>query len=99
MKQLSLAVRFACEIAAVVGIVWWDWPWSVVSGIVVVGIWGLWVAPKAQRRLTDPLRITVELVIFAAATVAYYEVGQTAVAIVFAVVSVATALAARPLEA
>jgi hypothetical protein len=85
-------VRFACEIAAVVAVVWWGWPvWGVVAGVCVVAVWGLWVAPKSARRLSDPARLVVELVIFALAAVGYAAVGQVALAIVFAVAAAATA--------
>jgi hypothetical protein len=85
-------VRFACEIAAVVAVVWWGWPvLGIVLGIAVILVWGAWVAPKAKRRLPDPLRLLVELGIFALATVAFAEAGQTAVAVVFAAASVLTA--------
>jgi hypothetical protein len=86
------AVRFACEIAAVVAIVWWGWPVvGILLGIAIIAVWGAWVAPKAQRRLPDPMRLLVELGIFALATVAFVEVGQTVLAVVFAVAAVATA--------
>jgi hypothetical protein len=54
-------------------------------------VWGAWVAPKAKRRLPDPLRLLVELAILALATVAFAELGQTALAIVFAVAATTTA--------
>ena len=92
MSFLVHGVRFLCEIAAVVAVVWWGWPiWGVVAGAVVIAVWGAWVAPKARRRLPDPARLFVELGIFALATVAFLEVGQPVVAVVFAVASVATA--------
>jgi hypothetical protein len=85
-------VRFACEIAAVAALVWWGWPFlGILLGIAVIAVWGAWVAPKARRRSPDPWRLAIELAIFALATLAFVEVGQTAVAIVFAVAAVVTA--------
>ena len=93
---MSLALRFACEIGAIVGLVWWGWPVvGIALGIVVILFWGAFVAPRARRRLGDPLRLVCELVIFAGATAAYLAVGQTAVGIAFAVAAVATALLVR----
>jgi hypothetical protein len=92
MKALNLTVRFACEIAALVAFVWWGWPlvgWVVALAVAV--IWGLVVAPKATHRLPDPSRLLVELVIFASATVAFYETAGTAVAAVFGVLAVVSA--------
>jgi hypothetical protein len=85
-------VRFACEIAAVVALVWWGWPvLGILAGVAVIAGWGAWVAPKARRRLPDPMRLLVELGIFALATVAFAEVDQIVLAVVFAVAAVATA--------
>jgi predicted histidine transporter YuiF (NhaC family) len=92
VSWLVNGVRFACEIAAVVAVVWWGWPvLGIVLGVAVIAVWGAWVAPKAKRRLPDPLRLLVELAIFALATVGFAEVGQTALAIVFAVAATTTA--------
>jgi predicted histidine transporter YuiF (NhaC family) len=92
VSWLVHGVRFGCEIAAVVAVVWWGWPvLGVLVGIAVIAVWGAWVAPKAQRRLRDPLRLLVELAIFGLATVAFAEVGRTVIAVVFAVAAVASA--------
>ena len=92
MKWVVGAVRFGCEIAAVVAVVWWGWPWlGLLLGVAVIAVWGAWVAPKAQRRLPDPYRLVLELAIFALATVAFVEVGQTTIAIVFAIAALITA--------
>lgn len=46
---------------------------SVVLGVALPVLamftWGAWVAPKARRRLDDPTRLLVELVLFAVACV------------------------------
>ena len=68
---------------------------TVVFPLIVVAVWGLWIAPKARRRWSDPARFLVELVIFAAATAAFVAVGQVAVAVVFAVLAVVTAVLVR----
>jgi hypothetical protein len=89
-------VRFACEIAAVVALVWWGWPvLGIVAGALLIVVWGVLVAPKSTRRLRDPARIVLELVLFAAATAAFVSVGQTVLAIVFAVAAASTAALSR----
>jgi hypothetical protein len=96
MSWLIHGVRFGCEIAAVVAVVWWGWPvLGIVAGAVVIAVWGALVAPKARRRLRDPLRLVVELAIFGLATLAFAEVGQTVIAIVFAVAAVVSAGVSR----
>ena len=96
MRMLNLAVRFGCELAALVAFVWWGWPlvgWLVAAAVAVM--WGLVVAPKATHRLPDPPRLLVELVIFASAIVAFYEAGSTTVAAVFGVLAVVSAVLVR----
>jgi hypothetical protein len=86
------AVRFACEIAAVVALVWWGWLWlGILLGAATIAVWGAWVAPKAQRRLPDPYRLVLELAIFALATIAFVEVGQTTLGVVFAAAALISA--------
>jgi hypothetical protein len=100
VSWLVHGVRFACEIAAVIAVAWWGWTvLGILAGIAVIAVWGVWVAPKAKRRLPDPIRLLVELGIFALATVAFFEVGQSIVAVVFAVAAVATAGLSRRVPA
>ncbi len=99
MKALSLTVRFACELAALVAVGWWGWTVTPVLGValplLVAVVWGAWIAPKARRRLADPVRLVLELLIFAGATASFAAVGQWVVAIVFAVAAVGTAIPYR----
>jgi Protein of unknown function (DUF2568) len=92
MSWLVHGVWFACEIAAIVAFVWWGWPiLGIVAGAVVIAAWGAFVAPKSTRRLADPARGVLELVIFAAATAGFASVGQTFLAIVFGVAAAVSA--------
>jgi hypothetical protein len=103
MKALALALRFlVAELGALVAFVWWGIDaggFGLVLGLVlafaVIALWAAFVAPKALRRLDDPARIVLELVIFAGATAAFFALGQPVVAIVYAIVAVLTAVAAR----
>ena len=99
MASLNLALRFACELAALVAVAWLGWQTSpvlaVVFPLVVAVVWGLGIAPRARRRWPDPARFLVELVIFATATAAFVVVGQVVVAVVFAVLALVTAVLVR----
>ena len=99
MKALNLALRFACELAALVAVAWCGWRINPVLGVVfplaVAAVWWMWIAPKARRRLPDPARFALELVVFGAATAALVSVGQTLVAVVFAAAAVGTAALVR----
>jgi 1-acyl-sn-glycerol-3-phosphate acyltransferase len=61
-------------------------------------IWGLWVAPASRRRLTDPARLVVEVLLFAAGVAALAAAGYLLVAVIFAVVVAANIILVRMLE-
>jgi hypothetical protein len=87
VSGLNLVIRFACELAALVGVAWFGWQTSPVLAVIfpllVAGVWGIGIAPRA------------ELTVFAAATAAFVAVGQAAAAAVFAVLAVASAVLVR----
>jgi hypothetical protein len=97
---LALALRFACELVAVAAVAWWGWPWlALPAAAVVIVLWGTFIGPRAPRRLADPARLVLELAVFAAATAALVAVGHVVLAVVFALVAVATAFPARSANA
>jgi hypothetical protein len=103
MAALALAVRFlVAELGALAALVWWGVDrggFAVVLGLaaaaVVVLLWALFVAPRASRRLDDPARLALEVVIFAAATVALVAVGHPLLAAAYAVLAIGTAVLVR----
>jgi hypothetical protein len=60
--------------------------------------WGLWVAPASRRRLADPLRLAVEVVLFAAGVAALAAAGYLLAAVIFAVVVATNLILVRMLE-
>ena len=99
MSALNLTVRFLCELAGLVAVAWYGWQVSpvlaVVFPLVMAAAWWMWIAPKAHRRLGDPARFILELVVFAAATGSFAAVGQVAVAVIFALAAVPTVALVR----
>jgi Protein of unknown function (DUF2568) len=99
VKALNLGLRFGCEVAALVAVAWFGWRTTPVLAVVfpllVAGVWGVGIAPRARRRWPDPQRFTAELVVFAAATAAFVGVGQAIVGVGFAVLAVVTAVLVR----
>ena len=99
VRSVGLALRFLCELAALVAVGWWGWTVSpvlvVVLPVVVAATWGAFIAPRARRRLPDPWRLALEVVVFAAASACFLDVGQLLVAVVFAVAAAVTALLVR----
>ena len=72
-------VAFLCELAMLVLLVaaghglvdgWRGWALGVFLAFVVVGIWSQWMAPASARRLENPRRFVVEVMLFL--TVALY---------------------------
>jgi Protein of unknown function (DUF2568) len=70
---------------------------AVLAPLVVAGLWGLFVAPRARRRLSDPARLLVELVLFLGTAAAVAIQGHVTLGTVFGTVAGATAVLARVL--
>ena len=52
--------------------------------MLVIVIWGLFVAPRASRRLPDPQRLAIEVVIFGAGVLAFLAAGEALLAVLLA---------------
>jgi hypothetical protein len=96
-------VAFLCELFAFVtfaiwGFTAWPFPWSIVAGIgapiVAILVWALFVSPRAVFPLHPFGRALVELLVYAAATVAWWTAGQLWIGLLFAVVAVTVGLLA-----
>lgn len=100
------AVAFLCELAMVLLLLfsghgfadgWRGWAIGAFLAFVAIGIWAQWMAPTSLRRLDDPLRLTVQIMLFV--TVALYAsaAGLAIAGIVFAIISIAvfTAISRR----
>lgn len=104
-RGLVLTVRFATELVmlALLGVagarsvdgVAWAVLLAVALPLAAAAVWGLALAPRAPRRLPDPARLVVELVLFAATAVGVAAVGLRWTAVVFFVVAAGTALLVR----
>ena len=93
MKSLNLAFRFVLELLALVALFLFGWSLSdslwvqLILGLglpaIVMVVWGLFVAPKASRRLDDPARLAVEAVIWFAGMLAFGFVVSWILAVLF----------------
>jgi hypothetical protein len=78
VKAANLGVRFLLELCllAAWAVIGWHVGGQVVVRVVLAVLlpslaataWGLWVAPRATRRLDDPARFAVEAMLFAGAS-------------------------------
>lgn len=81
LKRLNLAFRFALELLALLALFLFGWtrtdslPIQLVLALAMPAAamvaWGLFVAPRASRRLDDPARLAVESVVWFAGVLAY----------------------------
>jgi uncharacterized protein DUF2568 len=87
LKPLNLGLRFALELCMLVALGIWGFSENFVLGVATplaaAVVWGLWIAPKATRRLRDPARLVVELMLFGAAGAALAAAGHAVAAAVF----------------
>lgn len=96
-------LAFVCELfafgtLAFWGFVFWPFPWNIVVGIgapvLAILVWALFVSPRAVLAVHPFVRAVVELLVYAAATIAWWSMGFTWVGIVFGVVAVTVGLLA-----
>jgi len=93
MKSVNLAFRFILEMMALVALFLFGTSLSdnllvqLVVGIglpvVIMVVWGLFISPKASRRLPDPPRLGVELGIFFIGVLAFGLAVSWILAIIF----------------
>jgi uncharacterized protein len=87
LTALNLGLRFVLELWMLVALAIWGFSEHIVLGIAAplaaTVVWGLWIAPKASRRLRDPLRLVVELLLFGAAGVALAAADHRLAAAIF----------------
>jgi len=73
----------------------WRIGFAVLGPVLAGAIWELVIAPRAPRRLGDPLRLAIEIVMFLASSAALALVGHVIAAVVFAVLAIGTAVLVR----
>ena len=85
MRSLNLGFRFILELVVLVALLQWGFHSSndlliqLVLGFgavaIAIAVWGTFVAPKATRRLDDPARLVLEVVVFGAGVLAFVASG------------------------
>jgi hypothetical protein len=89
VKALNLGLRFALELCMLAALSVWGFSNHALLGIAAplaaAVVWGLWVAPKARRRLHDPVRLAAELLLFGAAVAGLAAADHWVLAALFAV--------------
>ena len=89
-------LRFLLELFAIFslgfwGFVAWPRPWNIVVGILApalaIVLWALFRSPRAVLHVDPFVKALVEIVVFASAALAWWNLGQPIVAAVFAVIA------------
>ena len=92
VRAANDGLRFVLELGLLVAAAYWGWTeghgWGrwllvVVAPLAVAGVWGRFLAPKSDARVSDPWRLVVELLLFGAGAVALARSGQHTWAAVF----------------
>lgn len=90
-------LAFLCEIFAFAtlalwGFTMWPFPWNIAAGIVApvaaILAWALFVSPRAVFAVHPFVRAIVELLVYASATVAWWNMGNAWIGLAFGVVAI-----------
>jgi hypothetical protein len=85
LKQLNIALSFVLEIAMLAAYAHWGyhavtgplrWLLAIAAPLLAAVVWGLFLAPKATRRLGSAAGIIVSTVLFLLAGLALFASGQ-----------------------
>ena len=98
MTYANDGLRFTLELAALTSLAYWgfsehegaaQWLLGLGAPLVAAVLWGTFVAPKASRPTTDPLRLLLEMAVFGGGVVALWAADSHTLAIVFGALVVA----------
>jgi hypothetical protein len=102
LKGANLVLRFLLELCGLAAVAYWGSRVSsttavnlvvaIAAPVAIATVWGLWLAPKASKRLERPARTLLELVVLAVAVAALVAAGQPLLGVVLAVVAVLNGL-------
>ena len=104
MRATNEVLRFVLELCTLAAFAYsaaqlGDGPVRVLLAVAAIAaagaFWGVLVAPKARRRLADPLRLVVEIVFFAAAGLSLVAAGAVWIGVALAVLAIANAILLR----
>ena len=98
-KQVNLALRFLVELCMLAAFAYWgsrtghsallNVVLAIAAPLAAATVWGIWMAPKSQRRLPESRRVVLEVVLFGLAVAALLDAEATGAAIAFAALAVA----------
>jgi hypothetical protein len=103
LKGANLVLRFALELCLLASVAYWgsrvassaavNIIVAIAAPLVVATIWGLFLAPKASRRLNLPVRWLLELAVLGLAVAALVVAGSPVLAAILAAAAILNAAA------
>ena len=93
MRSANDGLRFFLELSALAAVAYWGWTephgalrWvlAVAAPLAVSVVWGRWLAPRSTKRVGDPWRLIIELLVFGSAVAALARADQPTLAAVLA---------------
>lgn len=98
LKSINAGLAFLLELAMLAAFgywgfqgeksIWLKWGLGIATPLVVALLWGLWLAPRADRRLNSRWGIFLSFGLFCLATLALYQTNHPALAFTLAGVAV-----------
>ena len=95
-RAALLGIAFLAELCMLFGLAWAGWSMGssraasvalmVALPLAAATVWGLWLAPRAARRLRTPARWTVKVTLFAVTFLLLLDFGPMPFAALFALV-------------
>jgi Protein of unknown function (DUF2568) len=93
LRSANDGLRFFLELSALAAVAYWGWtePHGALRWVLVVAaplavsvVWGRWMAPRSTKRVGDPWRLIIELLVFGSAVAALARADQPTLAAVLA---------------
>ena len=107
LLAVNLGLRFLLELAALAALAVWGAQagrgttahvmFAIAAPLGAAFFWGAFVAPKTPIRVPEPVRLAIELAVFAAATAGLAVSGHSGFAVAFAVVALVNSVLVRVL--
>lgn len=98
LKKINLALSFFIELLMLAAFSYWGfhgeksvlikWFLGIGLPLAVAVLWGLYLAPKAKRRVKIMAGIILSLGLFLGSAIALYQAGHTILAIPFAILAI-----------
>ncbi len=98
IRSINLLLRFLLELCILAALGYWGFQTGqqtlariglgIGAPLLAAVVWGIFLAPASSRRLREPWRSILELVVFGSAIAALYSTGQRSLAVAFGLIYV-----------